>query len=101
MEEKKDDRDQVWPGMSTWHITEEYQGAGLQVQDRRCYGKMERPSSYLDETNIGAGTDNQGHDFVVVNYEGEGRGRVEQGHDIIVAIVKLRGRGRGAFCTSP
>ena len=69
----------------------------MQVQDRRSYSEVERPSSYLYETDIRAGTDNQGHDFVVVNYEGEGRGRVEQGHDIIVAIVKLRGRGRGAF----
>ena len=43
----------------------------VQVQDRRCYGEVERPSSYLDETDIGAGTDNQGHDFVVVNFEGE------------------------------
>ena len=27
----------------------------LQVQDRRSYGEVERPSRYLDETDIGAG----------------------------------------------
>ena len=32
-EEKKVDRDQVWPGTSIRLITEEYQGAGWQVQE--------------------------------------------------------------------
>ena len=27
----------------------------VQVQDRRSYGEVERPSRYLDETDIGAG----------------------------------------------
>ena len=52
----------------------------VQVQDRRSYGEVERPSRYLDETKIGAGI-----------IEGEGRGREVKGHDIVVA--KSKGAG--------
>ena len=66
----------------------------VHVQDRRSYGKVERPSSYLDETDIGAGTDNQGHDFVMVNFKGKGGGRAGRGHDIVVANSEVEGAGR-------
>ena len=32
----------------------------VQVQNRRSYGEVDRPSKYLEELDIGAGTDNQG-----------------------------------------
>ena len=38
----------------------------VQVQASRIYGEVERPSRYLDETDIGAG-----------NQDGEGQGRVQ------------------------
>ena len=44
----------------------------VQVQDRRSYGEVEWPNSYLDKTNIRAGI-----------LEGEGWGHVARGHDII------------------
>ena len=65
----------------------------MQVQDRRSYSEVERPSSYLDETDIRAGTDNQGHDFVVVNFEGKGRGHAERGHDIDIVVANSEGEG--------
>ena len=46
-----------------------------QVQARRSYGEVERPSRYLDETDIGAGYQ-----------DGEGRGREVRGHDIAVGM---------------
>ena len=45
-------------------------------------------------TGIGAGTDNQGHGFVGVNFEGEGWGRAERGHDILVANYEGKGKGQ-------
>ena len=72
----------------------------VQVQDKRSYGEMERPSSYLDETDIGGGISDgkgrgrevRGYDFVVGNSKGEGAGRSDQGHDIDEA--KSEGEGR-------
>ena len=55
----------------------------VQVQDRRSYGEVERPSRYLDETNIGAGAG----PCRVCQGQGRGAGRVCQG------------RGRGASGT--
>ena len=47
----------------------------VQVQDRRSYGEVERPSRYLDETNIGAGAG----PCCVCQGQGRGAGRVCQG----------------------
>ena len=66
----------------------------VQLQDRRSYGEVERPSSYLDDTDIWAGIDNLDHDFLEVKFEGESRGRAERGHDIVVASPE----GEGAGC---
>ena len=66
----------------------------VQVQDRRSYGKVDKPSSYLDETDIRKGIDNQGHDFVIVNSKGEGRRRAEQGNDTVMANSQGKGTGR-------
>ena len=55
----------------------------VQVQDRRSYGEVERPSRYLDETDIGAGI-----------LDGEGRGHEVQGHDIVMDNSKGEGAGR-------
>ena len=55
----------------------------VQVQARRSYGEVERPSRYLDETDIGAG--NQG---------GEGWGRAVQGQDVVEVMNKAGGEGR-------
>ena len=55
----------------------------VQVQARRSYGEVERPSRYLDETDIGAG--NQG---------GKGWGRAVQGQDIVEVMNKAGGKGR-------
>ena len=55
----------------------------VQVQDRRSYGEVDRPSSYLDETDIGAGI-----------LDGEGQGREVRGHDIVVGMYKGEGAGR-------
>ena len=63
----------------------------MQAQDRRSYGEVERPSSYLDDTNIGAGTDNLDHDFGVVNFKGKGWGRAEQSQDNVNANPKGEG----------
>ena len=46
----------------------------VQVQDRRSYGEVERPSRYLDETNIGAGAG----PCRVCQGQGRGAGRVCQ-----------------------
>ena len=53
------------------------------MQDRRSYGEVERPSRYLDETDIGAGI-----------LDGEGRWREVRGHDINVGMYKGEGAGR-------
>ena len=74
----------------------------MQVQDRRSYGEVERPSIYLDKTDIGAGILEgegrgrvvRGHDFVVANSKGKGAGRPDQGHDINVANSEGEGAGR-------
>ena len=56
----------------------------VQVQARRRYGELERPSKYLDETDIGAG-----------NIDEEGRGREVPGQDIGGDMYKDEGAGRG------
>ena len=73
-----------------------------QVQARRSYGEVERPSRYLDETDIGAGDldgkgrghEVQGHDIVVGMNEAKGAGCEVQGHDTVMGMYEAEGTGR-------